>query len=164
MSVDRLIVSAPFILRSGESHRGTWTHHQTASVSDAEEPLSLFCVLTPSAGQRQELTHRQRDRERQTDRQKTDRRVCVPGMSFLLAMAAALCDSYSMKAKPLFLLLSVELGYMMTSTTPSVTWYTKSDTITKYTWSWKQLDSKCNGFQSVHILLSSVQLCNNNSY
>lgn len=46
----------------------------------------------------------------------------LPGMSFLRAIAAALWDSYSTKAKPRFLFLSVVLGYTIASTTPSVTW------------------------------------------
>ena len=44
-----------------------------------------------------------------------------PDISFLLAIAAALWHSYSMKAKPLFLFLSWADGYIITSTTPSVT-------------------------------------------
>lgn len=48
-------------------------------------------------------------------------RAFAPGMSFLRAMAAALWDSYSTKAKPRFFILSTALGYTITSTTPSVT-------------------------------------------
>ena len=44
-----------------------------------------------------------------------------PDMSFFLAMAAARWLSYSMKANPLFLVLSLAEGYTMTSFTLSVT-------------------------------------------
>lgn len=50
-------------------------------------------------------------------------RRLLPGRSFRLAIAAALWLSYSTKAKPRFLDLSAALGYTMTSTTPSVTFF-----------------------------------------
>lgn len=69
----------------------------------------------------------QQQRDSRCDHTEGDRK-CVPGISFLRAIAAALWDSYSTKAKPRFLVLSVELGYTITSTTPSVTWTTRAHT------------------------------------